>query len=54
MPRRIFPSLRRRRIRMDIREMRPRRSELTTSAGEIGLVNAGPESYVVLESFISS
>jgi hypothetical protein len=55
MPSRIFPSLRRRRTRMEIRERRPRRFE------SIGLVKGSEtvfaailEPYVGAFSFISS
>jgi hypothetical protein len=54
MPRRIFPSLRRRRIRIDTNEIRLRTSELTDSLGS-NIITAEPEEqYVELLSVILS
>lgn len=55
MPSRIFPSLRRRRTRMEIREMRPKRFEsIGLITGSEILFAAILEPYVDPLSFISS
>ncbi len=55
MPSRRFPSLRRRRIRIEIMERRPRRVESTITPGDSEIASAvSLDSYVEPLSLISS